>query len=142
MVMILVIILTSMMILMMVVLMMMMVFASSRIFDVELLTFPSFPNKLRPIQSIKDPIKYNFCFETQSLILCHFFRQKSDNFQTLMNVDGYAVADNGYGDDKVVLSFELILTLMNHSLMVLTLMIKRISMQTLIRRKKAKAWGS
>ena len=37
----------------------MMMFASTRIFDVELLTFPSFPNKLRPIQSIKDPIKYN-----------------------------------------------------------------------------------
>ena len=28
-----------------------------------------------------------------------------------MTVDGYGVADNGYGDDKVVLSFELILTL-------------------------------
>ena len=78
------------------------------------------------------------------MIRCHFFRQKSDNFQILMNVDGYAVADNGYGDDKVVLSFELILTLMNHSLMVLmvlTLMIMKTSMPTLITELEEKEEG-
>ena len=89
----------------------MMMFTSSRIFDVELLTFPSFPNKLRPIQSIKDPIKYNI-FLWHRIIdslplylvlslwqlfsaawtLSYWWWCCNDNGQILVNVEGTRVA--------------------------------------------------